>query len=71
MDDNVIPFCPPALPKPAKKTDRLGAKQVEVIGFITYDDQDYYIEDPRDIARVFSFLVKEGIVIKRETPRDE
>jgi len=70
-DNNVIPFCPPKLCEKVKKIDKLGPRDVEFIGFITHDDQDYYIEDQRDIARVFAFLVKEGIKLRKEQIADD
>lgn len=58
-DDNVTKF--PGQPVASRK--RLHAHEVEVIGFLTFDDRDLYIEDPADIERIMKFIALSGIKI--------
>lgn len=38
--------------------------EIEFIGLVGLNGQDYYIDSPSDIARVFAFLKREGIKLQ-------
>lgn len=51
---------------PSKKREPLAAKNVELIGFVTKDDRDLFIDKPADIAKIIAFIQREKIIITEE-----
>ncbi len=64
MTDNVTPFVKPKPKKPPPGSG-MRAGDVETIGFVTTNDVDFYIDDPRDILKIVAFIVDSGINVKR------
>ena len=52
------------IPFPKKKKKRLlGSEEVEQIAFFDVDGGKFWIDEPDDIAAIFSFLKQRGISI--------
>lgn len=45
---------------------RPAASPVELIGFLTADDRDLWIDDPQDIAAIMAFIRAQNIKIQQD-----
>lgn len=46
-----------------KRRSPLSVENIEIIGFVTKDDRDLYIDDPAGIAKIIALIKREKIKI--------
>ena len=64
----ILVFPPKSTEKPKKlgRLKGLKAEDVQLIGFLTEDNRDLWIDNPADIERIINFIIKKHIIISEE-----